>query len=685
MQSSLANSSPDMGKLTSSMKSLLKLFKRKAKTALRRNEPTRETITSPFERPLNEPRSRHSESEASRTTKLTDHHSNATTAENPLADLARRVSSSELNCLDTTSSAFIGLKTSLDENWRVSTYKRSNSDGMCSSHANKHQSEAFEFIVPRPVSVEESEELQSTLFKWGTLETSKSKDSDRDGDSPGLHYSSWQKGQRTPFDPVSRKPMLPFNQRSDSAISEYCQEIGSFQLCKEVLTLSQLRKAAKKAKGGTILDLRGTTIKGEGLLIVSSPETTIQNGTIELSEGILVKAPGVALIDIRLSSQSSQSAAVSIVKRNCFIDRCTITNPEGSGVQVSGICSSLTIRRTTVFDCERNCVYVSRGGKLQMNDGCIIRGSRSFHGISASDKDTQITLQDSKIHDNCQDGIFVTQGVRAIVESCEIFGSKEFHGISGKKCGTSINLTNCKIHGNQESAVIIEQGAKAQLKDCSIRCSRNGHGIVAGSRGSHLSVTDSEVDNCSAGGILIFGSASSEIVRTHVHDSLNGNGIVISGSGSSTSLINSVVFCNVRNNILIENGGQVSVEDCDIFSSVRCNGILVRDKGSSAVLSRCNILKNQGCNIGVDAGATCSMSDCRVDDAVVGPNLIGRGRHTSIDAFATGSSANILRCSIVALKGASVKLNEQKARFRKSWNGLKLSSFFVCKVAYPST
>lgn len=105
---------------------------------------------------------------------------------------------------------------------------------MCSSHVNKAPPEAFEFIVPRPVSVEESEELQSTLFKWGTLETSKSKDSDGGDDSPGLHYSSWKAGQSTPFDQSSRKHMLPFTQRSDSAISEYSQEIGSFQLCREV-------------------------------------------------------------------------------------------------------------------------------------------------------------------------------------------------------------------------------------------------------------------------------------------------------------------------------------------------------------------------------------------------------------------------------------------------------------------
>jgi len=105
---------------------------------------------------------------------------------------------------------------------------------MCRSHANQAPPEPFEFIVPRPVSMEESEELQSTLFKWGTLGSCKSKDFDSGDDSPCLHYSSWKAGQRTPFDPTPKKNMVPFSQRSDSAISEYSQEIGSFQLCGEV-------------------------------------------------------------------------------------------------------------------------------------------------------------------------------------------------------------------------------------------------------------------------------------------------------------------------------------------------------------------------------------------------------------------------------------------------------------------
>ena len=76
----------------------------------------------------------------------------------------------------------------------------------------------FEFTVPAPIPFEQKDEPVSTLFKWGTLDTVKSDDSQESefNNCEVHHYATWQAGDKTPFDNLARNAQVSFP-REDSA------------------------------------------------------------------------------------------------------------------------------------------------------------------------------------------------------------------------------------------------------------------------------------------------------------------------------------------------------------------------------------------------------------------------------------------------------------------------------------
>lgn len=508
------------------------------------------------------------------------------------------------------------------------------------------------------------------------------------------HFNTWEQDQSTPFDKVSFKT-LPICERGDSAqqsdsgnFAELCKDENVRQLhkilskgCVQGLTLPLLQQSIKRAKPGAILDLGGMHIIEQGSLQITTPDITLRNGTLEMTQGLSVNACRVRLHDLTLISNSSKAAALRVSKKDCCLMRCNITNAKGVGVQVTGLGSVLTIQQTNVHNCERSCICVNRAGILRIGDGSIIQGSHSFHGISATDAGTELWIEHSKIFDNFQDGIYVTNSAHAALENCEIFGSRAFHGIAGKKFGTTIVLKNCRLENFRESAVVVEAGAKAKITDSVLKKCANGHGVVADGHGSHVDVLNCEISDCDTGSVLIQGNASSKIARTHIYGSSYGNGVVVSEQGSFSRIVNSVIFQNCRNGVLVMDEGKVILEDCDVSSSAAGNGVFVRDN-ARATLNQCQMSKNHSSNLCVDSGSTCSASLCRFDGARNGPSVLVRGSRTSVDLVVEEASLDALQKDVYILNRAKIIMNGNKLRNRQKWPKLKQNNAFSRKMPF---
>ena len=558
----------------------------------------------------------------------------------------------------------------------------------------------FEFTVPAPTPIEQNDEPVSTLFKWGTLDTVKSEESQESefNNCEVHHYATWQAGQKTPFDNLAKRVPVSFAHREDSAQqssadltldTEVRKPLFHGQgdivvVCVQNLTLDGLQQSIKRVKPGMILDLGGVHLVADGNLSITVDDITLRNGSLELTQGISVNACGVYMRDLTLISDSSKAATLKVVKRDCCIKRCKLTNTSGVGIQVTGAGSRLAMQQTTVHDCERSCICVSRSGILKIEEECSIQGSRSFHGISATDAGTELWIENSRIFNHFQDGIYVTNSAHACMENCEISGSRAFHGIAGKKFGTTVVLKNCQLLRCRESALIVELGAKARVTDSLISKSIKSPGIVADGHGSHVDILNSEIADCDVGGVLVRGNAAVKIQRTHVFGSTYGNGVVVAESGSHARIINSVIFQNCRNGVLILNQGRAIMESCDISSSTACNGVLVRDVGSQALLDRCQFAKNHSSNVCADAGAMCHVVSCRFNSARNGPSVLARGCRTYVKMTIEDDVVEAMQTDVHIFCRAKITMNEKKCKNRQKWPKLKPSAVFSSKLPFSS-
>jgi len=614
---------------------------------------------------------------------------------NALADLAQRVSSEAEYGVASAEGFLSETKSLKDEerkekqpdlktHWPFPSFALIETDSEIPDGKHAHTASkngGFEFIVPGEISAEECENLTSTLFKWGTLDAQKNSESQESAfNNSEHHFDTWGEQHKTPFDAQS-KTQIPISCREDSA--RQSDFTGLVEILKDEngMMLPVLQRAIKNAKVGAVLDLGGMHIVEEGSLKIATSDITLQNGTLEVTQGLSVNASRVKLHDLTLISKSSKAAALRVLKKDCCLVGCTITNAEGVGVQVTSMGASLTMRETTVHDCDRSCVCVNRAGILRIGDGCLIHGSRSFHGISATDAGTELWIEDSKIFDNFQDGIYVTSSAHAALENCEIYGSRAFHGIAGKKFGTTVVLKNCRLHGFKESAVIVEAGAKAKVTDSCLKKCLNSHGVVADGHGSHVDIFNCEIADCDVGGVLIQGNATSKITKTHIYGSSYGSGVVVAEQGSFSRIINSVIFQNCRNGVLVMEEGKVTLEDCDVSSSTVGNGVFVRD-GGSASLTQCQMSKNNCSNLCADSGATCYAAHCRFYEARNGPSVLARGRQTSVDLFVLDEFVEALEKDIYMLNRAKIVINENKCRNRQKWPKLKLNDAFARKMPF---
>lgn len=449
------------------------------------------------------------------------------------------------------------------------------------------------------------------------------------------------------------------------------------------MNLASLQKSIKKAKPGSVLDLGGTHIVEDGSLQITTPNITLQNGILEIAQGLSVGACDVVLHDLKLIAKSSKAATLRVSKKDCCLIQCEITNSEGVGIQVTGVGTTLTMQRTTVHDCERSCVCVNRAGILKMSDGCVVRGSRSFHGISATDAGTELWIEASKIFDNFQDGIYVTSSAHAALENCEIYASHNFHGIAGKKFGTTIVLKGCILYKFKESALIVESGAKAKVSESSLKKCVNGYGVVADGHGSHVDILDTEISECNIGGVLIRGSASSRISRTHIFGSAYGNGVVVCEQGSFSRIMNSVIFQNCESGVLVTDDAKVNIEGCDISSSTAGSGVFVRED-AHVILSSCQMSKNFAANVCADSGATCHAAQCKFDAARNGPYLMAKGYSTTIHVTVPEDAEANVQNNVYVLGRAKITVNDKKCRNRQRWPKVKTHQIFSRKLSYDT-
>lgn len=213
-------------------------------------------------------------------------------------------------------------------------------------------------------------------------------------------------------------------------------------------------------------------------------------------------------------------------------------------------------------------------------DSCDISSETECSAICISDTGSPL-IRDCMIHGSKQNGVYIYNGGRGILERCDIYDNSNA-GISvGKDAAPTIR--ECKIHDNKYSGISSYTRSKGVTDQCEIY-------------GNHL-------------GFCIFEGADPTVRYCKIHDN-TGDGVFAYGVGVGTAE-HCDIYGNSGDGISLSQKANPTVRDCKIHDG-KSNGIYF-GTGSTGIIERCEIYGNKSTGVYI-SGSSPALRECGIHD-----------------------------------------------------------------------
>ena len=365
-----------------------------------------------------------------------------------------------------------------------------------------------------------------------------------------------------------------------------------------------------------------------GDLIVLRPGTYCESLTIDADVHIVTGAAENSVIDGRIVVASScQLTGVWVAPQELDEGQACITiqrgSPTFSECDISGMISveadaQLVVRESRIHHSSGHGILVGQRATCLVEQCTVDEIAKC--GVQVEGGARGI-IMDSSISACQQNGIYLLDGAKGVIEGCNIF-SNVFPGIA-VNCADPVIARN-RIHHNDRSGLVIAGRSEGNTLVEDNNVFENGRdGIMVAKDAVCLLQGNSVFENKGAG-IQVMTGGFPTITKTRIfsnHDS----GLVLS-KGANATIRNSQIFSNARCGVSVARSGTegAAVEDCEIFSNgssgvevlagvqglrvfhcrifEHCQNVVI-SKGASILLEKNEIFKGNTCAMWVHAEA----------------------------------------------------------------------------------
>jgi hypothetical protein len=368
----------------------------------------------------------------------------------------------------------------------------------------------------------------------------------------------------------------------------------------------------------------------------ASPAVLVEDGAAELN-GLRVMARSAAGIEVRGGARPT-------------VRRCTVDNPAGTGVTVTGGAggvyeecevvsagqSGVSVRDGAHPRLERCTVHHATGAGLSLHGegsaaeavGCEvyeIKGSGvqvvsratghltdcRVHRTSADgvtlDTDAVLTLADCDIHDIPENALDLrSRSVLTLTRSTvRRFGR---NGLSVWDPGTRVDANSCEIHESTGDypAVWISDGASAVLDSCRVHSVPDALFIL--DRGSRADVIDSDLSQVRGTAVSVSDGATVALDDCRIRDAATGAWFRDHGSGGT--LANCTVD-GAATGFIVTKGADPEIDRCTVTSPSEA-GFYVSAEGRGT-FHGCRVSGSQGYGFHVIDGCRTTLRRCRTE------------------------------------------------------------------------
>ncbi len=316
------------------------------------------------------------------------------------------------------------------------------------------------------------------------------------------------------------------------------------------------------------------TSSGSSLITAKGPvEITLKNiqirdtrreaqGEATSSAPLVLASDGVKLRFTGCVIEGSMGNGVSLTnKASTTFESCQIRKNRGYGLNVtSGATATLSL-------CEIRSNGLAGVSALNVNTKVTLDGGTRItengtNGLEVANG-AQLAATGIELNGNEQVGIIIQDGgSTAKFSSSVISGNRKFGAGAIKQA--RLSLSDTTVEYNLENGAYVESGATAELKSCKfVENGKIGIYLVNGEE-SALSIGDTKFTGHSDAGIAVVGG-SAEVTDSHF---TNNNMAVFFGSGATGRASGNTVFPGPVDNVLVlENAGNVVLENNTVGDS----------------------------------------------------------------------------------------------------------------------
>ena len=352
-----------------------------------------------------------------------------------------------------------------------------------------------------------------------------------------------------------------------------CAENGTIEISGGTYTESLVLKSSVSLVA-TSPAILSQTSSGSSLITAKGPvEIVLKNiqirdtrreaqGDATSSAPLVLASDGVKLRFTGCVIEGSMGNGVSLTnKASSTFESCQIRKNRGYGLNVtSGASATLSL-------CEIRSNGLAGVSALNVNTKVTLDGGTRItengtNGLEVANG-AQLTATGIELNGNEQVGIIIQDGgSSAGFSSSVISGNRKFGAGAIKQA--KLSLSDTTVEYNLENGAYVESGATAELKSCKfVENGKIGIYLVNGEE-SALSIGDTKFTGHSDAGIAVVGG-SAEVTDSHF---TNNNMAVFFGSGATGRASGNTVFPGPVDNVLVlENAGNVVLENNTVGNS----------------------------------------------------------------------------------------------------------------------
>lgn len=382
---------------------------------------------------------------------------------------------------------------------------------------------------------------------------------------------------------------------------------------------------------GLLID-KPLAIVGDGSATDIIIESTKADCILMATDSALVR--GLTLRG-RSGSEGNKFYAVNIPQGKLVLEDCYITNDSLPSVAIHGATANPTIRRCEIANGQSIGIMIYDNGQGTIQDCNVFGNLQGIYGnlkgeIAIADGANPV-IRRCKIHHGLEEGIWVGENGRGVIEDCDIFANNQA-GITIVK-NANLTIRRCKIHHGLEVGILVSDHGQGIIEECDI-FANSKVGIEIKDQGNPLvrdcrihdetiagiaihsygqgKIIGSEIFSNKEVGILVFEEGNPQIQQCHIRNNQSGgilflqegkatvdncyivnnqeHGISI-GSQSNPTIINSQIHDNQASGVYVSENGQGVIETCDIFNNVNAGVVIVA--AGHPIIRRCRIRQGQ--------------------------------------------------------------------------------------------